>query len=163
MSRILSDDEDGVVIENRPWMLGFFLIGVVLLSSFMVFEGWREGNWVVIACALGLGAGAFWWFQRDMRVTRLTLHPDGSATLTIRGQAGKDQRHFEEGTLRAAVQTDRSSDGNSYRVMLLIDAPDGSVERLPFTGYFSSFGHHEDVVARIMKWRAAYQASRTPG
>ena len=86
---------------------------------------------------------------------RLTLNTDGTATLEVRGLKTETHRDFAPGTLRAAVHTERASDGDTYRLMRLIDAEDGSVERLRFTHTFSSWGAHDAVARRIMDWRAA--------
>lgn len=155
--RIVHDTSDLIVIEDRPWALGLFLIAVMLFSAYVGLVHLATGDWVVLAAVALLGGGAFWWFSRDIRLVRLTLAGDGSARLTVRGFRGNLARDFAPGTLRASVQTDRSGDGEGYRVVLLVDGADGP-ERLPFTGYFTGGPAPERIAARIHDWRSRHPA-----
>ena len=150
--KITRDTPRIVVIEDRPWALGLFLIGIMLFSAYVGLLFLDSGNWVVLACVAFLGGSAFWWFSRDIRYVRLTLLDDATAHLWIRGFKASLTRSFPPGVLRAAVQTDRSGDGETYRVVLLIDQGH-SVERLPLTGYFTASLAPKRIAARIHAWR----------
>jgi hypothetical protein len=150
MPRIISDTGQEIVIEDRPWVLGLMLIAFGLLAVFMTFEGIRKGEAFLLIAGPAFVAGIWFAFGLAIRRTRLTLHADGGATLTTRDKKGLTERHFEPGTLRAGLAT-QYDDGETYRAILLFDAPEG-LERIPLTAYLGSSGSHERVVDRINAW-----------
>lgn len=159
--KIILDTPERIVIEDRPWALGLFLIAAVLASLHMMFTALRGEGIGLLAAAALLFLGSALWLRHGIRHVRLTLLPDGSAHLAIRAFSGMSTHDFAPGALRAAVQSDRDGEGVTTRVMLLIDGSDG-VERLPLTGYYTSGSGPETVVRRIVEWRGAILDTGSP-
>ncbi len=153
MPKVISDTDTEVVIEDRPWSLALLLGALCLGSVYMAFTGLREGDTFMIIAGPAFAIGLFFAIRWTIQHVRLTLYPDGHATLWVRTAKGVTERHFAPGTLRAGLATDYN-EGETHRVILLIETPDG-LERLPLTKYLGGSGSHEDIVTRINAWARA--------
>lgn len=151
MVKVQQDPSAGIVIEDRPWGLGACLIAAIVGSLCLLIPAWQDADPVLGAAALVLAGGGWAAFRLAIRRLRLTLGPDGTARLAVRDRTGWTHRSFARGTLRAAIETNRSGDGDTARPVLLIDGTDG-VERIPLTGYFAASPAHDDAVAQINAW-----------
>ena len=156
MPKILRDTPEGTVIEDRPWFLGLVLVGFCLIAVYMALVGLAERDLFMIAAGTAFAIGLVFVLRLAIRHARLVLHPDGGATLTIRDATGLQERPIAQGALRAGLATDYS-EGETHRVILLIDTPEG-LERLPFTRYLGGSGSHALVVERINSWAKAHRA-----
>ena len=155
MPKIVTDTPDEIVIEDRPWTLGLVLIGFGLLSVYMVFQGVAERDAFLFIAGLAFTAGIWFALKLGVRRTRLTLRPDGRATLTIRDATGLSQQVFAPGSLRAGLAT-QTDEGETHRVILLVDTADG-LERITLTRYLCSSGSHKEAVDRINAWAQSLQ------
>ncbi|MEO0655207.1 MAG: hypothetical protein AAFY77_10095 [Pseudomonadota bacterium] len=151
MVKVLQDTPDATVIEDRPWVLGLCLIVAMIGSLGLLIPAWRDGDPLLGAVALVLAGGSWAAFRLAIRRSRLTLGADGTAQLSVHARNGWTHRNFAPGTLRAAIETNRSGDGDTTRPVLLIDSADG-VERIPLTAYFATSATHDEAVARINAW-----------
>lgn len=154
MVKIVRETSSETVLEDRPWLLGLLLIGAIVTAAALLFLAWETGNLVVALAASAVGAAAYVSLVKAVRLSRLTLRSSGQATLSIRDHTGWTHRDFPPGTLRAGLESHRSSDGATFRPVLLIDGEDG-VERVPLTAYFGSHDRSKAAVARIEDWRRA--------
>ncbi len=150
MPRIVSDTRSEIVIDDRPVALAAMLGLFLLVAIGMILEGIRTGE--IAPAVAGVGIAALIWIglRKAVHHVCLTLRADGGATLRTRSVAGASHRDFAPGTLRAGLATDHT-DGRTYRVMLLVETPEG-LERLPLTTYLGSSPDHAAVVARINAW-----------
>ena len=151
MVKVLRETPEETVIEDRPWLLGAIMILATLGSVALLFHAWEEGNPALGLAAALLGSATGYSFFKAIRPSRLTLSADGTATLSVRSSKGWTHRSFCQSRVRAAVETNRTGDGDTTRPVLLIDGESG-VERIPLTAYFVSSDSHEDTVARINAW-----------
>lgn len=151
MVKIIRDTPDETVIEDRPWILGLVLSSATVGATALLFHAWDISNLGLAAASLCLGLGAFWSIDVAIKLSRLTLSADGTAILSVRDRKGWKHRRFTRGALRAAVETNRQSDGDTTRAVLLIDTASGT-ERIPLTAYFSSSATDEKAVDRINAW-----------
>ena len=154
MARIVCDTPDVTVIEDRPWLLGVILASTTLGSVALLFHAWDNSSWGLGAISALMTLGAFYSINLVIKLSRLTLYQDGTAVLAVRDHKGWSDREFAPGQLRAGLETNRMSDTETTRAVLLIDSAAG-VERVPFTAYFSSAQTAADAVARINAWRQA--------
>lgn len=154
MVKLIRDNGNEVILEDRPWLLGLFLIVMTLLAFWLLFEAFITASLGLTLAALAIGGGALLALRTGIRATRLTLMSSGQAHLRLRGHGGTTARSFAPGTLRAGLETHRDGDGETYRCVLLIDGEDG-VERLPLTPYFSGNDSGQRAVERINDWHRA--------
>ncbi len=161
MVKVLHETAHETVIEDRPWILGVFLIAATVGSLSLLVPAWREADLFLGLAALALAGGSWCAFRIAIRRSRLSLGADGTARLSVRDQKGWSHRVFSHRIVRAAVETNRSGDGNTTRPVLLIDRASG-VERIPLTAYFATSATHEEAVARINAWALSPAPPETP-
>ena len=154
MAKIVQDSPDEIVIEDRPWLLGLILASTTLGSVALLFHAWDNSFWGLGLVSGLMTLGTFYSINLVIKLSRLSLRPDGRAVLSVRDRSGWSHREFGPGCLRAGLETNRMSDTETTRAVLLIDSAAG-VERVPFTAYFSSAQTAADAVARINAWRRA--------
>ncbi len=154
MAKIVCDTPEETVIEDRPWLLGLILASTAMGSVALLFHAFDIGSWGLGAIASLMTLGAFHSINLVIKLSRLCLRPDGTARLSVRDHTGWSHRSFGPGQLRAGLETNRMSDTETTRAVLLIDSASG-VERLPFTAYFSSAETAAAAVSRINAWRRA--------
>ncbi|MEM0948972.1 MAG: hypothetical protein AAGK37_16340 [Pseudomonadota bacterium] len=157
MARIVQDTPDEIVIEDRPWLLGLILASTTIGSVALFFHAWDNSFWGLGAVSALMTLGTFYSINLVIKLSRLSLHPDGRAVLSVRDHKGWTDREFVPGSLRAGLETNRMSDTETTRAVLLIDSASG-VERVPFTAYFSSSSSAEAAVRRINEWRRSETA-----
>ena len=152
MAKIVCDNPESTVIEDRPWLLGLILSSTTIGSVALMFHAWDTSAWGLGTISALMTLGAFYSINLVIKLTRLTLCGDGTAVLSVRDHKGWTHRHFAAGQLRAGLETNRMSDSETTRAVLLIDNAAG-IERVPFTAYFSSSAAAATMVARINDWR----------
>jgi hypothetical protein len=140
-------------IVDRPILFAALLAIFALTALAVLASSLAEGRGLAVVASAIFLAGCLFAAPRAIRVSRLTLRPDGSARFEVRDLRGLSRHEIPAGGLRAGVQHHRDGDGVSGRVMLLIDGPDGTVTRLPFTGYLASPERAAQTVATVEKWR----------
>ncbi|MEM0948973.1 MAG: hypothetical protein AAGK37_16345 [Pseudomonadota bacterium] len=153
MTRIVSDEDGTVVIEDRPLAAAIVLGVAVVFFAWLLFQALGKADPMPeLAIALIGGTGCFAGFNRVVRFTRLTLRPDGHATLATRTVRGQKVRDFVPGQIKAELQTQRRRSLVSARAILVIDGGN-EVEHLPLSPRNGPVEDIKGIVARINDWR----------
>jgi hypothetical protein len=143
-----------LILEDRPWLIGIFMIvmalvslaaGMALASSGEVFGGLMM---VLIGSGVPLLIAA-------LMVQRVRLTFDraaGTVTRTRRSVLGlTETSHPLDRVERARVGVSSDSDGTTYRMELELGSPRESV---PFTTYFTSGRQPERMAQAVNDWLA---------
>lgn len=151
-----------LVLEDRPWFLGIFMISMTLMfvagSMAVIGEGQVLGG-----ALLGLVGGGIPILIAALMVRRVRLaldRGDRTVTRTSRSVRGLTQETYALDRLekaQLAVSTD--SDGTTYRTELRLTAPP---ETVPFTSYYTNGRKPQQMVDAVNDWLATQTDVRRP-
>lgn len=154
--KITTNTPDLLIVEDRPWFLGFALIGFTLIFvavglSIIASGEWGTGIFTIVVGA-GSGIAAFAAFVR--RAQAVFNRAEGWVELRNRNAfGGKVVRHALNEVTRATLEHLSDSD----RVSLVIEEGQ-SAGIHPITPVFSSNSNHAAVVQDIDAWLKRDQA-----
>ena len=158
--KVIHHSDTVLVLEDRPWFIGIFMIVMTLVflggGMTLIGEGQLLGG--VVMSLLGGGVPLLIGALMVRRV-RLTFdRPSGQLSRTSRSV--RDLRHevYSLDRLveaRVAVSTD--SDGSTYRTELYLRDPP---ETVPFTSYFTSGRKPQRMTEAVNDW-LTYPRSKT--
>lgn len=150
--KVIHQSDTQLVIEDRPWLLGFFLILMawVFVAGCMslIVAGQVLGG--LLLALVGIGVPLLIGALMVKRV-RVTLdRAAGQMTRTCRSVRGLTQAHYALDRLTAArVGASVDSDGTTWRLEFLLSGP---AETVPLTSYYSSSRKPERLCVEVNDW-----------
>ncbi len=160
--KVIHRSEQLLVLEDRPWFIGIFMIlmALVFVAGSMALVGNGE---ILGGFFLGLVGGGVPILIAALMVRRVRLTLDRQAmrlTRTSRSVAGLSQKDYALGRLvEAKVAVSYDSDGNTYRTELHLKDPP---ETVPFTNYYTNGRKPEQMAEALNDWLTASQALPVP-
>lgn len=147
--KVIHRSQSVLILEDRPWFLGIFLILMALSFIFggMVMMGEGQLFWGAVFAMFGGGLPLLIAALMVKRV-RLTLdRSTGQLTRTMRSVRGlAEESHPLDRVTIATVGVSIDSDGNTYRTELqLADPP----QVVPFTSYYTN-GRKPETMAQVV-------------
>lgn len=152
--KVIHRSDTLLMLEDRPWLLGLFLIamaltflvsGMAIIAKGMIFSGLFMG---VVGTGLPLLIGAL-MVQR----VRLTFdRTSGQLTRTLRSIRGlKQESHPIDRLVEAFVDANTDGDGITYRMDLRLKDPPATV---PFAAYHTSGRSPHRMAQAVNDWLA---------
>jgi hypothetical protein len=141
-----------LVLEDRPWFIGIFMIAMSLCFTAgglaMMGEGMLLGG-----AFFALFGGGIPLLIAALMVKRVRLTLDrstGQLTRTMRSIRGLSQDvYLLDRLTKASVGVSYDSDGNTYRTELILADPP---ETVPFTSYYTSGKRPETMARAVNDW-----------
>jgi hypothetical protein len=157
--KVIHRSDTLLVLEDRPWFLGVFLIAMALAFIFgglaMMGEGMALGG-----AFFALFGGGVPILIAALMVRRVQLTLDrstGHLTRTMRSVRGlTKESHMLERLNSAKVAVSYDSDGNTYRTELQLTDPDQTV---PFTNYYTNGKKPEVMAQAVNDWLDAWRGT----
>lgn len=151
--KVITNTPDLLVVEDRPVLIALLLIGFILVFLAVGLGLLLAGEWLGLVFALGGGGAGFLAFWGFVRRVQVVFHRPGAYVEFRRRNIfrGARVRHALGEINRAEVEENRSSDGATYRVVLVV--PEGqSAGRHPVTLAYSSGRSHARAAEAINTW-----------
>ena len=152
--KVIHRSDSLLMLEDRPWLLGLFLIAMALvfLVSGMAMMAAGEGLWGLFMALIGVGVPLLIASLMVQRV-RLTFdRSSGQLTRTRRSIRGLTQEsHPLDRLVEAFVDASSDGDGTTYRMDLRLRNPP---QILPFTSYHTSGRKPEQMAQAVNDWLA---------
>jgi hypothetical protein len=150
--KVIHRTDSVLILEDRPWFLGVFLILMALCFIFGGMAMVGAGQWLGGAFFALFGGGLPLLIAALMvRRVRLTLdRSTGQLTRTMRSVRGLSQEsHPLDRLTKASVGVSTDSDGNTCRTELqLADPP----QVVPFTSYYTNGRKPETMAQAVNDW-----------
>lgn len=146
--RISHQSPELLIIDVRPWLISILLSLFVLIFTGAGVAALFSGEMIGLAFVIGgLGVGGVLLFGFVQRVQVILDRRKGLVDMRRKTFRGLTRETFDLNKLeRADVGKSRTSDGDTYRVVLRF-VPGHSPGELPITGYYSSGRARKDTVA----------------
>lgn len=155
--RVITNSPDLLIVEERPWLIGVFMITGTLAFAGSGLAILLQGQ---LAGLLFLGGSAIWMLFFFVFVRRVQVVFNGSkGWLEIRRRSllGYSKVRHELSEIDRAIYQVSSGDGSdTYRITLIV--PRGqSAGKHPLTEYYSGFAGTKQVVQVINSWLDSYR------
>lgn len=150
--KVIHRSDQLLVIEDRPWFIGLFMIGMALVFLFggmkILASGETFGG--LMTLLVGVGAPLLIGVLMVRRV-RLTFdRAAGTLTRVSRSVRGLTRASYALDRLdQAQLGVSTDSDGTTYRTELRLKAP---METVPFTSYYVSGRRPGQMVEVVNDW-----------
>lgn len=153
--KVIHRSDTLLVLEDRPWFLGIFMIAMSLCfvagGLAMMGEGMLLGG-----AFFAMFGGGIPLLIAALMVRRVRVSLDrssGQITRIERSVRGlKQTTHSLARLQEAKVGVSYDSDGNTYRTELRLTGPE---ETVPFTSYYTSGRKPEVMAEAVNAWLAA--------
>lgn len=157
--KVIHRSDTLLVLEDRPWFIGIFMIAMTLVFLAGSMALINEGK-VLGGTFMGLLGGGVPLLIGALMVRRVRLTFDRrSEQLTRTSRSVRDLRQevYALGRVtEAKVGVSYDSDGNTYRTELALRDP---AETVPFTSYYTSGRKPDRMAEAINEWLTAPQGS----
>ncbi|MCU0902245.1 MAG: hypothetical protein MUE83_00015 [Tabrizicola sp.] len=158
--RVIHRSDTLLVLEDRPWFIGIFMIAMALVflaaSMALISEGLVLGG-----VFMGLLGGGVPVLIGALMVRRVRLTFDrqaGRLIRTSRSVSGLQRGEYAlDRLVEAKVGVSYDSDGNTYRTELSLRDPP---ETVPFTSYYTSGKKPDRMTEAINDWLTAPKGPR---
>lgn len=152
--KVIHRSDSLLMLEDRPWVLGVLLIAMAMVFLFGGMAMIGEGK-LVGGALFGLFGASVPLLIGALMVKRVRLALDlgsGQLTRTSRSLRGLTQDGYPmERLVRATVGASVDSDGTTYRMELLLEAPN---EIVPFTSYYTNGNKPQLMADTVNGWLA---------
>ena len=151
--KIVVETPERMVVEDRPWGLGGFLILFILSSLYGAWDSFIDGDAIVTALLLGIAALIFWALNRYVALGRLELNKAENSAYWHQISASKRvRRGWALSDLRRVIIEVHRGKGETHRITMIFDNGD---DPMPLTPYFSGLGRQEETKKRINRFLGA--------
>lgn len=152
--KVIHRSEKLLILEDRPWLLGLFLIAMALIFFFLGMAIVAKGM-IFSGLFMGLIGGGLPLLFAALMVRRVRLTFDrqtGQLTRTQRSIRDLVQISHAIGRLvEATVDFNTEGDGVTYRMDLRLQDPP---EIVPFTSYYTSGRKPQQMAQVVNDWLA---------
>lgn len=160
--KIVHRSDTLLVLEDRPWVIGVFMIAMALMflaaSMAVVGRGEILGGFFLALVGGGVPIliAAF-----VVQQVRLTLDRSSGQLVRIsRSVRGLTRQEFALSRLvEARVGVNYDSDGNTYRTELHLQEP---AEKVPFTSYYTNGRKPEQMAEAVNDWMTTPDGNLAP-
>ena len=154
--KVTTNTPELLIVEERPWMIGIFMIFGALMFAGAGIAMLLNGQWTGLIFFGGSGFWMVFFFIFVRRVQAVFNGPAGWLEIRRRSLRGYAKVRHNLAEIERAVQESMSGDnGSTYRVTLII--PDGqSKGRHPLTQHYTGGGGAQRTVMAINSWLDSY-------
>ncbi|MFO1203355.1 MAG: hypothetical protein U1E58_12040 [Tabrizicola sp.] len=156
--KVIHRTDTVLILEDRPWLIGFLVIGMAMLGLFGSMAMFGSGQMLAgtVMGLFGVGGTLLIGALLVKRVRLILDRGTGKITRISRSVGGLTEEEYALSRLvEAQIGTRTDAKGTTRRAELLLSGPDRT---LPFTDYYTSGGKPELMTQTINDWLGGHHA-----